>query len=86
MLANFDLQVASIFSTKYRVSWYFCSGEEAQNRFYKDRGHGGNVGFSIGTIFAIFDLQVTPILPTKFQVHWPRGVANGLSAMTVFAN
>ena len=37
-------------------------------------GHGGHLGFPIGTILAIFDLQVTPMLPTKYQVNWPRGV------------
>ena len=39
-------------------------------RFY---GHGGNLGFPIGTILAIFDLQVTPMLPSKFGVNWPFG-------------
>ena len=33
ILANFDLQVDPILSIKFRVSWPFCSGEEAQNRF-----------------------------------------------------
>ena len=33
ILANFDLQVDPILSTKFQVSWPFFSGEEAQNRF-----------------------------------------------------
>ena len=41
---------------------------------FQDGGHGGHLGFSIGTILAIFDLQVTPMLPTKYRVNWPRGV------------
>ena len=36
-----------------------------------DGGHGGQLGFAIGTILAIFDLQVNQKLPTKFQVLWP---------------
>ena len=41
---------------------------------FQDGGHGGHLGFPIGTILAIFDLQVTQMLPTKYQVNWPRGV------------
>ena len=41
---------------------------------FQDGGHGGHLGFPIGTILAIFNLQVTPILPTKCRVNWPRGV------------
>ena len=37
----------------------------------QDGGHGGHLGFPIGTILAISDLQVTPVLPTKFGVNWP---------------
>ena len=37
--------------------------------YRQDDGHGGHLGFLIGTIIAIFDLQVTPILPTKFNVN-----------------
>ena len=37
----------------------------------QDGGHGGHLGFPIGTILAIFDLQVTPMLPSKFGVNWP---------------
>ena len=40
---------------------------------FQDGGHGGHLGFSIGTILAIFDLQVTPMLPSKFGVNWPFG-------------
>ena len=32
-LASFDLQVASILPTKFRVTWPFGLGEEVQNRF-----------------------------------------------------
>ena len=41
---------------------------------FQDGGHGGHLGFPIGTILAIFDLQVTLMLPTKYRVNWPRGV------------
>ena len=47
---------------------------------FQDDGHGGHLGFQIGTILAMFDLQVTPMLPIKFQVSWPRcegGVDSG---------
>ena len=40
---------------------------------FQDGGHGGHLGFPIGTILAIFDLQVTPMLPSKFGVNWPFG-------------
>ena len=33
ILAILNLQVTMIFPTKFPVSWRFCSGEEAQNRF-----------------------------------------------------
>ena len=56
-LAFFELQVIPIFPTKFRVSWPFYSGEEAENYFH-DGGHGGYLGFQTGTILAIFDLQV----------------------------
>ena len=38
---------------------------------FQDGGHGGHLGFPIGTILAIFDLQVTLMLPSKFGVNWP---------------
>ena len=38
---------------------------------FQDGGHGGHLGFPIGTILAMFDLQVTPMLPSKFGVNWP---------------
>ena len=41
---------------------------------FQDGGHGGHLGFPIGTILAIFDLQVALMLPIKYQVNWPRGV------------
>ena len=40
---------------------------------FQDGGHGGHLGFPIGTILAIFDLQVTLMLPSKFGVNWPFG-------------
>ena len=40
---------------------------------FQDGGHGGHLGFSIGTVLAIFDLQVTLMLPNKFGVNWPFG-------------
>ena len=44
--------------------------EEKRKIDVQDRGHGGHLGFAIGTILAVFDLQVVPILPTKFGVNW----------------
>ena len=38
---------------------------------FQDGGHGGHLGFPIGSILAIFDLQVTLMLPIKFGVNWP---------------
>ena len=40
---------------------------------FQDGGHGGHLGFPIGTILAVFDLQVTPMLPSNFGVNWPFG-------------
>ena len=40
---------------------------------FQDGGHGGHLGFPIGTILANFDLQVTLMLPSKFRVNWPFG-------------
>ena len=58
--------------TKFGVNAPFGSGEEVKNRF-QDGGHGGHLGFLIGTILAIFNLQVTLMLLTKFGVNWPFG-------------
>ena len=44
--------------------------EKKLNIDFQDGGHGGHLGFLIGTILAIFDLQVTLMLPTKFRVKW----------------
>ena len=41
---------------------------------FQDGGHGGHLGFPIGTILAIFDLQVTLMFPIKYRVNWPMGV------------
>ena len=58
--------------SRFGVNWPFGSGEEAKKDF-QDGGHGGHLGFPIGTILAIFDLQVTPMLPSNFGVNWPFG-------------
>ena len=72
ILATFDLQVNLMLPAKFGVNWPFSSGEEAKIDF-QDGGHGGHLGFPIGTILAIFDLQVTLMLPSKFGVNWPFG-------------
>ena len=45
--------------------------EKKQKIDFQDGGHGGHLGFPIGTILSIFDLQLTLILPSKFGVKWP---------------
>ena len=56
--------------SKFGVNW--PSVQEMKRKIdFQDGGHGGHLGFPIGTILAIFDLQVTLMLPTKFQVNWP---------------
>ena len=47
--------------------------EKKQKIDFQDGGHGGHLGFPIGTILAIFDLQVTLMVPSKFGVNWPFG-------------
>ena len=67
ILANFDLHVALMFLTKFRVSWPLGS-EKKQKIDFQDGHHGGHLGFPIGTILAISVLQVTLMLNTKFRV------------------
>ena len=55
------------------VNWLLGSGVEAKKIDFQDGGHGGYLGFQIGTILAIFNLQVTLMLPSKFGVNWPFG-------------
>ena len=57
ILANFDLQVITVPSTKFPVNWTFSSGVEVQN-------------FLIEPISAIFYLQVSLILSTMFRFDW----------------
>ena len=52
ILAILDLQVTPMLPS----NWPFGSGEEAKIDF-QDGGHGGHLGFPIGSILAIFDLQ-----------------------------
>ena len=40
---------------------------------FLDSGHGGHLGFSIGTLLAFSYQQVTPMHPTKFQENLPFG-------------
>ena len=54
--------------SKFGVNWPFV--QEKRKIDFQD-GHGGHLGFPIGTILAIFDLQITPMLPSKFGVNWP---------------
>ena len=58
--------------SKFGGNW--LSVQEKKRKIdFQDGGHGGHLGFPIGTILAIFDLQVTPMLPSKFGVNWPFG-------------
>ena len=56
VLPSFELTGLSVQEKKRKIA-------------FQDGGHGGLLGFQIGTILTIFDLQVTPMLPTKFQVN-----------------
>ena len=47
--------------------------EKKLNIDFQDGGHGGHLGFPIGTILAVFDLQAILKLPSKFGVNWPFG-------------
>ena len=62
-------------SSRYVLSSFKSAGLSFQEKYFEidfqDGGHGGYLGFPIGTILANLDLQVTPILPTKFRVNWP---------------
>ena len=57
----------------YKLSQMLSVQEKTLKIYFKYGGHGGQLGFPIGTILAIFDVQVTSLLPTKFQVSWPFG-------------
>ena len=60
------------------------SGQEKKRKIdFQDGGHGGHLGFPIGSILATFDLQVTPMLPSKFGVNWPFG--SGDEAKNIFS-
>ena len=41
--------------------------EKKRKLDFQDGGHGGHLGFPIGTILAIFDLQVTLMLPSNLE-------------------
>ena len=69
-LAIFDLQVTQCFLASLESIGPSVQ-EKKQKIDFQDGGHGGHLGFPIGTILAIFDLQVTPMLPSKFGVNWP---------------
>ena len=56
---------------KFGVNWPFV--QEKRKIDFQDGGHGGHLGFLIGTILAIFELQVTLMVPSKFGVNWPLG-------------
>ena len=66
----------------YKSPWCFLASlesiglsvqEKKRKIDFQDGGHGGHLGYMIGTILAIFDLQDTPMLPSKFGVNWPFG-------------
>ena len=71
ILAIFDLQVTQMLPSKFGVIGLLV--QEKRKIDFQDSGHGGHLGFLIGTILAIFDLQVTSMLPSKFGVNWPFG-------------
>ena len=65
----FDLQVAPITPTRFRVNWLFGSEEEARNRFSRWRPSWT----SNRNDFRRFLTTRTPILSIRFQVNWPFG-------------
>ena len=90
----------------YKSRWCFLPSFESvgfsiQEKKWKidfqDGGHGGHLGFPIGTILAIFDLQVTLMLPTNFRVlafgeeaknrfsRWPPWWPSWISYLTILA-
>ena len=75
ILAIFDLQVTLMLPTKFGpLESIGLSVQEKERKIdFQDGGHGGHLGFPIGTILAIFNLQVTLMLPSKFGVNWPFG-------------
>ena len=68
ILAIFDLQDTQMLPSE---SIGLLVQEKKRKIDFQDGGHGGHLGFPIGTILAIFDLQVTLMLPSKFGVKWP---------------
>ena len=67
ILATFDLQVATILTTKVRVIWAFGSGEEVQNRFLRWWPWPPSWISDQNDFNYSFYLQITPLLPTNFQ-------------------
>ena len=66
----------------YKSPWCFLASlestglsvqEKKRKIDFQDGGHGGHLGFPIGTILAIFDLQATLMVPSKFGFNWPFG-------------
>ena len=55
------------------MSVSFSFQEKKRKIDFYDGGHGGHLGFYIGTFLAIFALQDIPMLPTQFQVNWLLG-------------
>ena len=73
IIVMFDLHSPRCFLPCFK-SVGLSAQEKKRNIDFQEGGHGGHLGFSIGTISALFDLQVTLMLPTKFRIDWPRGV------------
>ena len=53
ILAIFDLQVTLMLPSKFGVNWAFRFRRRSE-KDVQDGGHGGHLGFPIGTILAIF--------------------------------
>ena len=70
ILAIFD-RVTCCFLPSFKSNGHLVQ-EKKQKIDFQD-GHGGHLGFPIGTILAIFDVQVTLMLLTEFHVNWPFG-------------
>ena len=54
---TFDVQVTPMLRTKFQVSWNRSRSKKRKKSDFQDDGHGGHLGFPIGTILPIFEIR-----------------------------